>query len=109
MQRSAIENRCLHKGLTEVANQLQAQGIERKTIVEDLVGYEAPITMEFLKEIFKTIIFTMYGYTSTTQLESRQMQDSWDVLNKFMGEEYGITATWPSQEAQHLEQLEDNN
>ena len=104
-QRTSQQNKSLHKGLQEVADRLQEQGIERKTIMEDLVGYEAPITMEFLKEIYKTIIFTMYGHTSTAQLEKKQVTDSWDVFNKFMGENYGVHCPWPSIEEQMFNQI----
>lgn len=100
-------NRSLHKGLTDIANNLQEQGIERKTIIQDLEGYEAPITMEWMKEVYKSIIYTMYRKTSTTTLSNKEMIDSWEVFSKFLAEEYGVTYTWPSQEAQYWEQYED--
>lgn len=107
-QRSTTMNRCLHKALTEIANNLSEQGIERRTIVEDLTGYEAPITMEWMKEVYKTIIYTMYRKTSTTALSNKEMIDSWEVFSKFLAENYGTAYIWPSQEAQFWEQLADN-
>ena len=102
-QRSVAQNRSLHSALTEIAADLQQQGIERRNIVDALEGYSAPITMEFLKEVYKTIIYTMYRVDSTTKLSTKQMVDSWDVFSKFMGENYGIEYNWPSEEAKQFE------
>lgn len=99
-QRTSNQNRSLHKALTEIAEHLQEQGIERRTIIKDLQGYEAPITMEFLKEVYKTIVYTMYRQTSTADLRTKQMMDSWDVFSKFIAENYGVEYYWPSAEAQ---------
>lgn len=107
-QRSAAQNRSLHSALTEIAADLQQQGIERRNIVDALEGYEAPITMEFLKEVYKTICYTMYGKTSTTDLTTKQMVDSWEVFSKFMAENYGVTYFWPSQDAKEFESFYDN-
>lgn len=106
-QRSSAQNRSLHKALTEIADNLTEQGIEQKTILEDLVGYSAPVTPSFLKEVFKTIIFTMYRKTSTTELTTKEMVDSWDVFSKFLGENYGCEYYWPSQESQYWESVSD--
>jgi len=108
-QRSSQQNKSLHAALTEIAADLQQQGIERRNIVDSLEGYSAPITMEFLKEVYKTIIYTMYRVDSTTKLTTKQMVDSWDVFSKFMGENYGISYVWPSQEAKEFESYYNNN
>ena len=102
-QRSVVMNRCLHKALTEIAADLEQQGIERCTIIEDLEGYEAPITREWMKEVYKSIVYTMYRKTSTTDLSNKEMIDSWEVFSKFLSEQYGVSYTWPSQEAQYWE------
>ena len=105
-QRSTKMNASLHLALTNIADDLQQQGIERRTIIEDLEGYEAPITMEWMKEVYKSIVYTMYRKTSTTELTNKEMIDSWEVFSKFLAEQYGISYTWPSQEALYWEQYE---
>lgn len=107
-QRSSAQNRSLHKALTEIAFDLQSQGIDRRTIIKELEGYDAPITTEFLKEIYKTIVYTMYSLTSTSDLTTKQMMDSWDVFSKFLDERFGIEYNWPSQESQHFEEWYNN-
>lgn len=106
-QRSIKMNKCLHRALTDIANDLESQGIERRTIIEDLEGYEAPITMEWLKEVYKSVVYTMYRKTSTTDLTNKEMIDSWEVFSKFLAEQYGITYFWPSQDALYWEQYEE--
>lgn len=108
-KRSIVMNRCLHRALTDIAQDLQNQGIERRTIIEDLEGYEAPITMEWMKEVYKSIVYTMYRKTSTTDLTNKEMIDSWEVFSRFLSEQYGVSYTWPSQEAQYWESYQDNN
>lgn len=103
-KRSSLMNRCLHRALTDIAADLQNQGIERRTIIEDLEGYEAPITMEWMKEVYKSIVYTMYRKTSTTDLTNKEMIDSWEVFSKFLAEQYGVSYVWPSQEAQYWEE-----
>ena len=102
-QRSTRMNSSLHLALTNIADDLQSQGIERRTIIEDLEGYEAPITMEWMKEVYKSIVYTMYRKTSTTDLTNKEMIDSWEVFSKFLSEQYGVSYTWPSSEAQYWE------
>lgn len=104
--RSVVMNRCLHKALTEISADLEQQGIQRRTIIEDLEGYEAPITMEWMKEVYKSIVYTMYRKTSTTDLTNKEMIDSWEVFSKFLSESYGVSYTWPSSEAQYWESYE---
>ena len=100
-KRSTVMNRCLHKALTEISADLEQQGIQRRTIIEDLEGYEAPITMEWMKEVYRTIVYTMYRKTSTTDLSNKEMIDSWEVFSKFLSEQYGVSYTWPSESAQY--------
>lgn len=107
-QRTIQMNKSLHLGLTQIANDLTAQGIDRRTIIKELEGYDAPITMEFLKEIYKTIVYTMYSLTSTSDLTTKQMMDSWDVFSKFLGERFGIEYNWPSAESQNFEEWYNN-
>lgn len=107
-QRTTQQNKSLHAALTEISNDLTEKGIERRTIVQGLEGYTAPVTPQFLKEVFKTIIYTMYHKTSTTDLTTKEMVDSWDVFSKFLSEQYHCEYTWPSQESKEFESYYNN-
>jgi hypothetical protein len=77
-------------------------------IVEDLEGYSAPVTASFLKEVFKTIMYTMYRKTSTTDLTTAEMTECFDVFAKFLSENYGVDIVWPSQDSLALQALIDS-
>lgn len=107
-QRTISQNSALHLCFTQVATELVGQGIDRKTIVEDLEGYSAPVTPEFLKEVFKTIMYTLYLKTSTAELTTNEMTTCFDVFARFLSESYGIDVTWPSNDALAIQALLDN-
>ena len=106
-QRTITQNRALHLAFTQIATELVGQGIERKTIVDDLEGYSAPVTPEFLKEVFKTIMYTMYRKTSTTDLSTSEMTNCFDVFAHFLSENYGIDVVWPSNDQLAMQALID--
>jgi len=97
----------MHLAFTQISTLLVEQGIDQRTIVEDLEGYSAPVTASFLKEVFKTIMYTMYRKTSTTDLTTAEMTECFDVFAKFLSENYGIEIFWPSNEAQYWESYQE--
>lgn len=101
-QRTISQNKSLHKLLSEVANEMLAQGIERKTVIEDLEGYSCPIDSAFLKEVWRMIQFTQTGKISTTELTTSEVNKVYDTFNLFLGENYGIHLSWPSYESMDL-------
>lgn len=107
-QRTISQNRALHLCFTQVSTLLVEQGIDQRTIVKDLKGYSAPVTPEFLKLVFKTIMWTMYRKDSTTMLSSSEMTNCFDVFQKFLQETYGIEVSWPSQDSLAMQALIDS-
>ena len=97
--RTTSMNRSIHLAFTQISTLLIEQGIDQRTIVKDLEHYSAPTTPEFLKNVFKTIMYTMYRKVSTTELTTTEMSTCFEVFAKFLGEQYGIHVTWPSEEA----------
>ncbi len=63
-------------------------------------------TPEFIKEVWKAIQFTMYRTTSTKDLTTKQIDEVFDVLNKFLGENFSIHVPFPSMETMMLNQLD---
>lgn len=107
-QRTITQNRCLHMMFNQVSDQLIGAGIDQRTVVKDLDGYSAPITPEFLKLVFKQIMYTMYRKTSTTELTTNEMTTCFDVFQKFLGENYGLDISWPSNDSLALQALIDS-
>lgn len=106
-QRTSRQNRAIYKLFTEIAREMQSQGIEQKTVMDNLVGYDAPVTPDFIKQVWKAIQFTMYRTTSTKDLTTKQIDEVFDVLNKFLGEKFAIHIPFPSMESLMLNSLED--
>lgn len=100
--RTNQQNKALHKLFGDVANELLNQGIERKTVINDLEGYSCPIDASFMKEVWRAIQFTQTGKQSTTELTSVEVDKVYDTFNRFLGENYGTHLSWPSMESMTL-------
>ena len=104
--RTATQNKSIHKLFGEVANEMLDQGIERRTVIEDLEGYSCPIDAGFVKEVWRAIMYTQTGLQSTTQLSTAQIDKVYDTFNLFLSETYGIHVPFPSIEALSLAYLD---
>ena len=107
-QRTTQMNRAFHLACTQISRDMVQQGIDQKMILDSLTGYDVPVTPEFIKEVFKSIIFQLYRKTSTKDLTTSQMTEAFDVLGKFLGEQFHYQAVWPSIETLMLLELDDN-
>lgn len=101
-QRTSAQNRALHKLLQDVATELLSQGIERKTIVDDLDTYTCPIDAAFMKEVWRAIQYTQTGKHSTTELDSKEIDRVYETFNRFLAENYGVHVPFPSMESMTL-------
>jgi hypothetical protein len=102
--RTTAQNKSLHKLFADVAAEMLALGIERRTVMRDLKGYDCPIDEAFLKEVWRSIQYTQTGKISTTQLTTSEIQKVYDTFNKFLGEFYHLHLPWPSYEAMMFEE-----
>ena len=98
-QRTNSQNKSLHKLFEDVSREMLNQGIERRTVTNDLEGYSCPIDAAFIKEVWRAIMYTQTGLKSTTQLSTGQIDKVYDTFNRFLGDEYGIHVGFPSVEA----------
>lgn len=96
MTRTTSQNKAIHKLFTDVATEMLAQGIERKTVVEDLGSYTVPIDAAFMKEVWRSIQYTQTGKMSTTQLETAEVDKVYETFNRFLADNYGIHVPFPN-------------
>ena len=93
-QRSYLQNRSLHKYLTQIAETLSDAGLDMRVVVK------LPIkpTLENVKEeLWRPVMSAMYpDIKSTTQLSTKQMTEVYEVFNAAMGERLGVSLPWPS-------------
>lgn len=60
---------------------------------------EIPWTMESIKNImFKPIIKAMFDVDSTKDLDSKQIGQAYEVLNRHTAEKLGVSVIWPHEE-----------
>jgi len=96
--RTLQQNKALHKYLTELANELNAAGVDQKMFVDHLKGWEVPITKEFLHQIWKMKQDKMGMGDSTTKMTTDQVSQVYDTINNFVGTEFGVHTAFPSME-----------
>jgi len=98
-KRSTQVNKSMHVLFAQVSAELVSQGIDQRTVIDALAGYDCPVTPKFIKEVWRSIMYTMYRKTSTADLTNAEVKGCYEVFMKFMGENYGLTTGWPSVES----------
>jgi|GEM_PF-1348722 len=72
---------------------------EAKEMMTDPIDGEAPWTKEMVKEnLWRTYQREMLKKESTTALKRNEIDVVYDGLNRFLGERYGISVSFPSRE-----------
>jgi len=96
--RTVLQNRSLHKYLTQIAQDLADAGLDMREVVK------LPInpTLENVKEnLFHPVMTAMYpDIHSTKDLDTKQVQAVYEVFNSAMGERLGVSRDWPSIDSQ---------
>lgn len=98
VQRTIRQNRALHLFFRLLADELNLSGLDmRKTLKP---GVEIPWTDKNIKEyIWKPIQEAMIAKKSTTEMDTSDMTKIWEVINKNIGEKFGVEVPpIPSQE-----------
>lgn len=104
-QRTPAQNRSGHKYWEDAANELEAQGITRRTIVQNLEEAGAPITADFLKHVvWFHFMVSMYGKKHTPDLTTKEWTEIEKVFTLHLVEKYKLQTGYPSTENQLLMQ-----
>lgn len=103
MKRSNQQNKAIHVLFPQIADKCVEKGIDKKMVVENLVEFPAPVTDEFVKEVWRDISFSLYGIRSSAKLSTTQLQGTYDVFCKFWGERLQISTPFPSLEELNLQ------
>jgi hypothetical protein len=98
-KRTEKQNRALFRYLTDLANELNASGIDQKMFIDHLKGWEIPITKEFLHEVWKLKQSKMFLTDSTTKLTTAQVSQVYDAVNMFTSTQFGVGMAFPSIDA----------
>ena len=98
MNRSDKQHRALFKYLGDLARELEAHGITQKMFIDELKGWDIPITKEFLHMIWKMKQEKMFLTDSTKKLETDQVSQVYDAVNMFTSTVFGVSTPFPSEE-----------
>ncbi len=96
-KRTGLQNKSLHKYLTNIAQQLADSGQDMRQIVKLPI---TPTTDNVKENMFKPVMTALYpDKTSTTELSTIEIQKCYEVFNAAMGERLGVSADWPNRDS----------
>jgi hypothetical protein len=103
-QRTGQQNRALHLYFTQVASELDRQGHTLQDVVKAITKVEITPTPHNIKEVvWREIQKTLLGKESTTFLTKHEIDQVYDVMNKWLGQHFGIHIPFPNDEQRQYE------
>ena len=98
-QRTIQQNKSFHKYCTQLADALSDSGQDMRAVLKPDI--DIPWSMENVKEcMVKPIIKAMFNLEHTADLDTKQMTQMYEVLNRHTASRLGISVDWPSLESQ---------
>ena len=95
--RTTTQNRALHLLFSELAKELNDRGLDMRTVLKP--GIDIPWTTETVKEhLWKKIQKIAVNKESTSELSGQEIDLIFMILNKHLGEKFGIHLSFPSDE-----------
>ena len=87
--RTNQQNKGIHAFCNEVAKQMEARGLDMKTVLKE--GVPISPTKERIKEyMWKPIQKALTGKESTTAINKKQVNEVYEYLSKLLAEKYDI-------------------
>lgn len=101
-KRTNQQNKALHKLFTLVAEELDKKNVTTRELIESLDRYhESDLTLNstLVKElIWKSFQRVHLGKESTTELSSKEIDQIYDEVNLYLGENFHVHVDFPSNE-----------
>ncbi|MFA6989754.1 MAG: hypothetical protein WC197_06775 [Candidatus Gastranaerophilaceae bacterium] len=96
-KRTITQNNALHLFFTLLAEELNNAGLDmRKTLKQEV---EIPWSPQTIKEyLWRPIQIAAIKKQSTIDLNSNEVDIVWNILNRHLGEKFGIYVPFPSEE-----------
>ena len=97
MQRTSQQNKALHKYFELVAEVLNNAGLDMRKALKP--GIEIPWTKDAIKDyLWRPVQMEYLRKRSTTELTTKDIDKIYDILNRFLGEKFGLYEPFPSLE-----------
>ena len=95
-KRSPAQNNALHLWLGQLAHKLNEAGLDMKAVLKQET--EIPWTVANAKEhLWKPIQKLMLDKDSTTEPNTVEYVKVYEVLNRHLGEKFGVYVPWPTE------------
>lgn len=93
--RSVKQNAALHLWYTQLADELNSQGCDMRQVISQDI--DIPWSLYTIKEhLFRPTMKAMFGYRSTKQLKTGDIDKIFDVISKAISERTGVFIPFPS-------------
>lgn len=103
-KRTTKQNRALHLYLKMLADELNAAGLDQRVVLKPEV--DIPWDEKATKErLWKPIQRALLMKTSTTNLETHEVGLIFEVLNRHLGEKFGLHVPFPNEEDTKIKDL----
>lgn len=94
-QRTGQQNRALHKYCSMLSDALNDAGYDVRTTLKQ--DFEIPWNQRLIKElIWRPVQEAIAGVESTTELNTVDPSEIYEVINRHMAEKFGVSISWPS-------------
>lgn len=101
--RTPQQNKSLQKGLRNLADEFNAGGLDMRKVLKP--GVDIPWTGDSAREyLFNPIAEVMFDGRTSSELDTKEIQEVWNTLMRFTGEKHGVTVDWPCLESLSEEQ-----
>ena len=95
--RTLKQNKALHKYCEMLAEALNDAGLDMRTVLKP--GVAIPWNKERVKDaLWRPIQEAMTDKESTTELDTAEPSRIYDVLDRHLGEKFGLHVPWPQDE-----------
>ena len=95
--RTKQQNKALHKYFEIVAETLNNAGLDMRVVPKEEI--EIPWSKETIKDfLWRPIQRAYLQKRSTTQLDTKDIDEIYDILTKHLGEKFGVFVEFPSKE-----------
>ena len=107
MQRTAQQNKALHKYFELVAEALNDAGLDMRATLKPEIAI--PWTPESIKEyLWRPVMKAMLKKESTTEMETSDINKVWETINRYLSEKFHLYEPFPSIDELMLNDLNEN-
>ena len=103
------QRKSIHKLFGAISDYCISVGLDQKTVVSRLEAYSCPTSPQFVKETWRAMQIAITGKESTNDLDTDEVDQVYDVFNKFWSELTGEHFAFPSSAVDYDEEWLESN